>query len=83
LENVKQYVHARLGPEERALLDELRRATGKSETALVKDGLRLVHERELQASRSVLEIAGDLVGRYRGGPDDLSFNRRHLDDFGR
>jgi hypothetical protein len=83
LKTVKRYVHARLGPEERALLDELRRATGKSETALVKDGLRLVHEREVQTSRSVLEVARPLIGRFRGGPNDLSTNRRHLDDFGR
>ena len=80
---MKRYVHARLGPEDRELLDELKRATGKSETALVKDGIRLVHERELQAGRSVLDVAGKLVGRYRDGPQDLSSNRRHLDDFGR
>jgi len=79
---MKQYVHARLGRDERRLLDELKKATGQSESALVKEGLRLVHERT-RGGQSVLETAGRLVGRYRGGPADLSTNRRHLDDFGR
>lgn len=32
---------------------------------------------------SALELAGDLVGCFGGGPDDLASNPRHLDDFGR
>ncbi|BDI03050.1 ribbon-helix-helix protein, CopG family [Sphaerotilus microaerophilus] len=32
---------------------------------------------------SALELAGDLVGCFGGGPADLSSNPRHLDDFGR
>lgn len=32
---------------------------------------------------SALEQAGDIVGCFSGGPDDLSTNPRHLDDFGR
>ena len=80
---MKQYVHARLAPEERARLEDLKRLTGQSESALVKQGLRLVHEREVSARRSVLDLAGRLVGRFRGGPRDLSTNRKHLDDFGR
>jgi hypothetical protein len=80
---MKLYVHARLAATERTRLDQLRRLTGESETALVKRGLRLVHEHELRARHSVLQAAGALVGRYRGGPRDLSTNRKHLDDFGR
>jgi hypothetical protein len=32
---------------------------------------------------SALELAGDLVGCFGGGPDDLASNPRHLDDFDR
>lgn len=80
---MKPYVHARLRPEERAQLEELKRLTGDSETALVKKGLRLVHEHAVRTRRSVLDLAGTLVGRYQGGPKDLSTNKKHLDDFGR
>ena len=31
---------------------------------------------------SALDLAGDLVGCFSGGPADLSSNRRHLDGFG-
>lgn len=31
---------------------------------------------------SVLDLAGDLVGCFSGGPADLSSNPRHLDGFG-
>ena len=79
---MKRYVHARLGREERVQLEALKKATGESESALVKQGLRLVNER-VRGSRSALDAAGRLVGRYRGGPGDLSTNRAHLDDFGR
>ena len=80
---MKKYVHARLTPEERARLEELKKATGETESSLVKKGLRLVHEHELRARRSALDVAGRLVGTYRGGPRDLSANQKHLDDFGR
>jgi hypothetical protein len=79
---MKTYVHARLGRDERAQLDALKKATGKSESDLVKHGLRLVHER-VKGRRSALDAAGRLVGKYRGGPRDLSTNHTHLDDFGR
>lgn len=32
---------------------------------------------------SALDLAGDLVGCFSGGPADLSSNPRHLEDFGR
>lgn len=31
---------------------------------------------------SALDLAGDLVGCFSGGPADLSSNPRHLDGFG-
>ncbi len=80
---MKAYVHARLDPEDRARLDELKRVTGETETALVKRGLRIVHEREVKSRRTptALQIAGKLVGKYRG-PSDLSTNKKYLDDLG-
>lgn len=78
---MKNYVHARLGAEERAQLEELKRATGDTESALIKRGIQLVHEREVRSRRSVLDVAGRIVGKHRG-PKDLSTNRKHLDGFG-
>lgn len=80
---MKPYVHARLGPDERRQLEALKRVTGEGETTLVKEGLHLVHEREVRGRRSVLYVAGRTVGKHRGGAKDLSTNRNHLDDFGR
>jgi len=78
---VKTYIHARLDPEERAALDELRRKTGQTESELVRRGLRLVTDEE-RRRRSALDLAGRSVGRFKKGPRDLSTNRRHLDGFG-
>jgi hypothetical protein len=78
---VKKYIHARLSREERMALDRLRAATGRSESDLVRLGMKLV-ERELTGEPSALDRAGKSVGRFPGGPHDLSTNRRHLDHFG-
>ena len=79
--HVKTYVHARLSREERAALEALKAATGRSESALVRHGIRLA-ARELSATPNAKELAGRSVGRFAAGPKDLSTNRRHLDDFG-
>jgi hypothetical protein len=79
---VKPYVHARLDPAERADLDRLKRRTGRSESQLVREGLRLVAE-QAGEGRSALDLAGPLTGRFRKGPHDLSTNPAHLDGFGR
>lgn len=78
---MKRYIHARLGDEERTLLQQLKRATGCSESEIVRRGLRLVAQEE-RRQRSALELAGPSVGRFKKAPRDLSTNRRHLDDFG-
>lgn len=77
---MKDYIHARLGKQDRAMLEQLKKATGVSESELVRQGLQLL-ARELQ-QRSALELAGASVGRFEGGPRDLSTNRDHLDGFG-
>jgi hypothetical protein len=79
---MKTYVHARLGKPERLLLRELREATGESESEIVRRGLRLMAQK-VGGVRSALDVAGDSVGKIKGGPKDLSTNPRHLDGFGR
>ena len=79
---VKDYVHARLAEADRAALDELKDATGQTESEIVRRGLQLVAQEERQ-KRSALDFAGRRVGRFRKGPRDLSTNREHLEGFGK
>ena len=78
---MKTYIHARLDKDDRAVLDHLKRATGHSESELVRRGLRLVQQ-DLGHARSARELAARSVGRFKGGPRDLARNRKHLDGFG-
>ena len=78
---MKSYIHARLGREERTLLEELKKATGCSESELVRRGLRLI-QREMTPKRTALQLAGRSVGKFRKGPADLATNKNHLDGFG-
>jgi hypothetical protein len=78
---MKAFVHARLRARERQLLRDLKAATGRTESEIVRRGLELVAEEDLQR-RSALDLAGSSVGRFKGGPRDLSTNRRHLESFG-
>jgi hypothetical protein len=79
---MKTYIHARLGADDRRILHELKRLTGRSESDLVRQGLRVV-QAEVGGKRSALDLAGASAGKFSGGPRDLSTDRRHLDDFGR
>jgi len=79
---MKSYIHARLTKEDHAVLEELKQATGESESRLVRRGLRLVLK-QLGGRRSALDLAGDSVGRFKKGPKDLSTNKKYLDRFGR
>lgn len=78
---MKTYIHARLTPEDRAALDELKATTGQSESEIVRRGIHLVAS-EHRRHRSALELAGRSVGRFAKGRRDLSTNRRHLNGFG-
>jgi hypothetical protein len=78
---MKPYVHARLSDDDRLMLERLKRSTGRSESELLRRGLRLVAEEEGRR-RSALELAGRSVGRFKKGPRDLSTNRKHLAGFG-
>jgi hypothetical protein len=79
---MKTYVHARLSREERDVLDKLKVVTGRSESDLVRLGVRLAAE-GLGAGRTALDVAGDSAGRFAGGQRDLSASRKHLEGFGR
>ena len=79
---MKTYIHARLPREDRAILEQLKRATGKSESELVRNGLRRILS-EVNKGRSALEAAGKSVGKFTGGPADLSTNPKHMDGFGK
>ena len=78
---MKTYIHARLGKAERAALGELKQATGRTESELVRRGLQLVAEEEGRR-RNALQLAGPSAGRFKKGPKDLSSHRRHLEGFG-
>ncbi len=78
---MKTYIHARLGEDDRVVLERLKRSTGRTESEIVRRGLRLVAEEEGRR-RSALDLAGRSVGRFRKGPRDLSTNRKHLEGFG-
>ena len=78
---MKTYIHARLDRDERAMLEELKDATGATESAIVRRGLQLVAAEQRQR-RSALDLAGRSVGRFRNGPRDLATNPAHLQGFG-
>jgi hypothetical protein len=78
---MKAYIHARLSRADRARLEKLKAATGRSESDLLRYGVRLAAE-VLQGRPSAADLAGSSVGRFTKGPSDLSVGRRHLDGFG-
>lgn len=78
---MKTSIHARLGDQERAALEELKHSTGQTESEIVRRGLQLMVA-EQRRRRSALELAGRSVGRFKKGPRDLSTNGKHLEGFG-
>jgi hypothetical protein len=79
---MKTYLHARLGKADYEALEELKRTTGHTESEIVRRGLQLLVREERQR-RSALDLVGSSVGRFDGGPRDLSSNRAHLEGFGK
>ena len=80
-QDMKAYIHARLGKTDWAALDELKQSTGQTESEIVRRGLQLVVQEE-RRRRSALELAGRSVGRFTKSPRDLSTNRKHFEGFG-
>ena len=81
---MKNYVHARLNPEEQRVLKELKKKTGETESSLVKRGLTLVYQKEVKKVQSALELAGDSVGKFSiKGFTDISRNhKKYLEKWG-
>ena len=79
---MKRYIHSRLSKEDQAVLESLKKATGESESDLVRRGLRLILKEHLPL-RTALSLAGESTGKFRNGPKDLSTNKRHLSGFGK
>jgi hypothetical protein len=67
--------------EDRIVLDRLKQSTGRTESEIVRRGLKLVAEEEGR-QRSALDLAGRSVGRFKKGPRDLSTNKKHLEGLG-
>lgn len=78
---MKAFIHARLGAQERAVLEALKQSTGRTESEIVRRGLHLVAEEE-RRRRSALDCAGRSAGRFKKGPRDLSSSPKHLEEFG-
>ena len=78
---MKAYIHARLSEEDRTVLERLKHATGRTESEIVRRGLKLVAEAE-DRQRTALDLAGRSVGRFNHGPKDLSSNKKRLEGFG-
>ncbi len=79
---MKSVIHARLTPEDRSLLADLKRATGDSDSELIRRGLRLV-QKDLGDLQTALDVAGRSAGKFGRGPRDLSTHPKHLEGFGR
>jgi hypothetical protein len=78
---MKAYIHARISEADRAVLEELKRTTGHTESEIIRRGLQLVVKEDRQ-QRSALELAGTSVGRFRKGPKGLSTNKHAFEGFG-
>ena len=78
---MKGYIHARLSQADRAVLREIKQATGRSESDIVRQGLHLMAD-AAGRRRSALTLAGRSVGRFKKGPRDLSAQKKRLEGFG-
>jgi predicted DNA-binding protein len=64
-------------------LDYTATKRGESRSALLREAIEMVigEDSNTQAG-SCLDLARDLVGRV-DGPEDLSFNKRRMEDYGK
>ena len=62
-----------------ALLERLARQRGISRSAVIREALAAY---AAPPKLSALDLAGDLVGAFKGGPPDLSSNSKYLEGFG-
>lgn len=80
---MKEMIQARLNKEDQSLLKELEVTTGQSVSSLIKEGLRLVYEKEVKGTQSALDVAQTHVGRLTAPFTDLSLHKKHLKGYGK
>jgi hypothetical protein len=71
-------IHARLDKTTERQLARLRKATGLTDSELVRRGLQALAALPLQGHRSIVGLAA-----FESGTPDLGSNRAHLRGFGR
>jgi hypothetical protein len=71
-------IHARLDPKTHALLRRLRRQLGRSDSEIVRAGLRSLSQLAPGAERKIIGL-----GRFASGRSDLGSNKTHLGGFGK
>lgn len=71
-------VQARLDRETQAVLERLVKRHGWSTSRVVREGIRLVEQRQAAVVRPRLID----IGMFEGGPTDLSTNKKYLEDLG-
>lgn len=64
------------------MLTRVARRRGISRAAVLREALERYRAAGYAIHGSVLEAAGDLVGRFKGGPRDLSTNPKYMEGFG-
>lgn len=79
---MKEMIQARLNKEDQELLKELQAATGETVSAIIKKGLQMVYQREVEATQNALDIAQTSVGRFSSPLSDLSLHKKHLKGYG-
>ena len=80
---MKNYIHARLGEEDQKILKELKKVTGKADSSLVKEGLRLIYSEKIKKAKSAFDLVADSAGKFSGGPSDLSTHKKYLQGYGK
>ena len=71
-------IHARLDAATERQLARLRKATGLTDSELVRRGLQALAALPLQGNRAIVGL-----GAFESGKPDLGSNRAHLRGFGR
>ncbi|MEK7402467.1 MAG: ribbon-helix-helix protein, CopG family [Gemmatimonadota bacterium] len=64
------------------MLTRVARRRGVSRAAVLRDALERYRAAGFATHGSLLELAGDLVGRFKGGPKDVSTNPKYMEGFG-
>jgi len=75
---MSRIIHARLDTETAAMLREVERRMGWSDSEVVREGIKILNGLLVQGrSRSIVGL-----GRFRSGIKDLGSNKDHLKGFG-